>query len=124
LIQVGKFHFAIVDSWFVKGLNHYRWTPKVWRRCVYAVTDIGKGENKRRLNMHRLIARTPFGMVCHHVNGNTLDNRRCNLINMTKKAHNQYHANNHIKIKFEKTTTEIPENQHNQIFNDFNMGCC
>jgi len=105
LITVGKLHFAIVDPAYVKGLNHYRWFPRVFRRCVYAATHIGKDENLRVMNMHRLIARTPFGMVCHHVNGNTLDNRRCNLENMSKKAHTLLHANNKIKVKFEKTNT-------------------
>jgi len=105
VIQVGKEYFAIVDPCYVKGLNHYRWFPRRFRKCVYAATRLGKDKNFRIMNMHRLIARTPFGMVCHHKNGNTLDNRRCNLENMTKKAHTQYHANNNLRKKFEKTNT-------------------
>jgi len=37
--------------------------------------------------MHRVVAATQPGMVCHHINNNSLDNRRANLRNMTYFEH-------------------------------------
>lgn len=108
LIPVGKDLFAIVDDDLAGSLSKYRWRPRQFRKCIYAVTDLGKPPHNITVNMHRLIARTPFGMVCHHINGNPMDNRRENLLNMSKKAHTLLHANNKICVKFEKTNTEKP----------------
>jgi len=106
LIPVGIDLFAIVDDDLAGGLAKFHWRPRQYRRCIYAVTKVGKVPNRITFNMHRLIAKTPFGMVCHHINGNPMDNRRENLVNMSKKAHTLLHANNKICIKFEKTNTE------------------
>ncbi|MBA7678085.1 hypothetical protein ES703_86356 [subsurface metagenome] len=105
LIPVGTKFFAIVDEELAPGLRKFHWQPKVFRRCVYAITYIGEGEKRRRLNMHRWIARTQFPNVCHHKNSNTLDNRRTNLENMSKREHNNLHANDRILKQFEKTNT-------------------
>jgi len=50
--------------------------------------------------MHRLVAHTPKGMVTHHRNRNTLDNRRANLINLSPKQHHALHQNHSLLIKF------------------------
>jgi len=55
--------------------------------------------------MHRFVAQTPFGMVCHHKNGNPLDNRQANLANQSKLEHKLYHRNNNLLRKFELTPT-------------------
>jgi hypothetical protein len=41
--------------------------------------------------MHRQITHCPTGSIVHHVNGNTLDNRRENLLVMKKDLHAFYH---------------------------------
>lgn len=105
LIPVGKDFFARVDEDLANSLRKYRWQPKVFRRCVYAITHIGQEPYRIRINMHRFIARTQFPDVCHHKNSNTLDNRRCNLENMSKSDHKRLHANNKIKVVFEETNT-------------------
>lgn len=42
------------------------------------------GGKKKKIYMHRLIMKTPAGMETDHINGNKLDNRRCNLRICTK----------------------------------------
>lgn len=45
----------------------------------YAARNFGKYGNNNIKYMHRIIMGEPAGMVIDHINGNKLDNRRCNL---------------------------------------------
>lgn len=67
-IPVGHGQFAIVDDEDFELVSKYRWNAK--GTYGYAVTN---------LRMHRLIMNAPAGMFVDHINGDTLDNRRCNL---------------------------------------------
>ena len=92
--------FAIVDSDYVHVLRKFSWRAVQAKSSWYARTTIGPHDKQAALTMHRFIARTPFGMVCHHINGNSLDNRRTNLKNVTKKDHDMLHANKKLLIKY------------------------
>ena len=53
-----------------------------WRNSMgYAVTNIYPGGKMRRLRMHRLLLGVGIGRypLVDHINGDPLDNRRCNL---------------------------------------------
>lgn len=39
-----------------------------------------------RVLLHRIIMDTPEGLVVDHLNHNTIDNRKCNLANVTQEA--------------------------------------
>lgn len=80
-IPLTKGQYAIVDA------DDYRWL-KWWRWCVaansgqrnYAVRRGRDYDGKKRLIwMHRMIMDAPADLVVDHVNGNGLDNRKCNL---------------------------------------------
>ena len=47
----------------------------------------GNGKDKNFAYLHRLIMDAPKGYHVHHKNGDTLDNRRCNLEVLTPKLH-------------------------------------
>lgn len=47
----------------------------------------GNGKNKDFSYLHRLITNAPKGYHVHHKNGDTLDNRRCNLEVLTPRLH-------------------------------------
>ena len=79
---------ALVDDEDFERVNQYKW---------HALLDpnTGKYYAKRRdgnkntfIIMHRFIMSTPQGLVCDHINGNTLDNRKCNLRNCHKVENN------------------------------------
>ncbi|GAH45974.1 unnamed protein product, partial [marine sediment metagenome] len=44
------------------------------------------------IRMHRIVADTTGVMICHHINGNSLDNRGANLQNMTRWEHAKYYS--------------------------------
>lgn len=95
---------AIVDDDRYDALMKFKWRAVQRHGGYYAKTTVYKNGKRIDIAMHRFVARTPFGMVTHHDNRNTLDNRRRNLVNMTKKNHNAFHANDNILIKFRQKT--------------------
>ena len=55
-----------------------------WNGKYYVITKEGKF-------LHRLILNTPKGLLVDHINGNSLDNRRCNL-RVCTNAQNQWNT--------------------------------
>lgn len=69
---------VLFDDDDVMLLFNYRWhLARRSKRCVYASSRINSGGDG--IYMHQLIMRPPNGLVVDHINGNGLDNRRCNL---------------------------------------------
>lgn len=90
--------FAIVDADLYDSLMRFEWRAVKKRRSWYAVTTITGKHGSYDLYMHRLIANTPPNMVTHHINRNSLYNRRANLQNMLRSDHKIEHINNPIKV--------------------------
>lgn len=99
-IDLGQGLFAIVDASWYDRLIKYDWYPEQFHSSTYAVADIIVRGHKKKLRMHRLVANTPPGKITHHINHNSLDNRRANLLNLTKRGHNAEHSRGHIRIKY------------------------
>ncbi len=68
---------AIVDAEDYEWLSRYKWQvqPSANHQTWYAK----RGYRGRLILMHREIMKAPRGMFVDHINGNGLDNRRCNL---------------------------------------------
>jgi hypothetical protein len=68
---------AIVDAEDYEWLSQYKWyaQPTVSHQTFHAVRNSRRG----KVFMHRMIMPPPHGMLVDHINGNGLDNRRCNL---------------------------------------------
>jgi hypothetical protein len=85
-IPLGRGLFALVDAADYKRLNKYRWYatrrgPTTYATCI---------KNGRSVYMHRMIMRPRKGYIVDHIDGNGLNNRRCNLRVCT---HQQNQAN-------------------------------
>lgn len=89
-IKLTQGKYAIVDDEDFKWLNQWRW--------YYDGRYARMNYKNKKIHMHRLIMNTPKGMDTDHINGNGLDNRRCNLRICTS-------SQNHINTKKRKNNT-------------------
>lgn len=80
-VPLGNGQFAIVDDEDFDLVSRYKWhfLPSPNSKDGYAVT---------KMRMHRLIINAPPNMFVDHINGDPLDNRRCNL-RLCTNAQNQ-----------------------------------
>ncbi len=87
---------ATIDESDLSVIAGYTWSYN--RANGYAVYT----NRKNPLRMHRLIVNAPQGMEVDHINGDRLDNRRCNL-RLATKAENvrnqKLHKNNTTGFK-------------------------
>jgi hypothetical protein len=86
LITLTKGYEAIVDDEDYEMLNQYNWYAKTSpsHDKIYAGSAIKVSKNTyRHVMLHRFLMNPKDNEVVDHINGNTLDNRRCNLRNCT-----------------------------------------
>ncbi len=89
--------YAMIDDEDILFVNKYNWTIT---SHGYAATTIFP-----RIYMHRMINKTPDGMITDHINNNTLDNRRLNLRTANKSI-------NAINTGLRKTNTSGHKGVH------------
>lgn len=92
LIDLGNGRTCKVDPGLHDWLNRFKWYAKQSAYRWYAARKIVVNHTPHLVLMHRVIAQTPPGMLCHHINGDSLDNRRANLQNMSEYDHIQMHS--------------------------------
>lgn len=94
-IPLTKGKFALVDDEDYDQLIMLDWCCQSSNNGHYrAVTR--PDSKKRAIKMHRFILNAPPGLVVDHINGNPLDNRRCNLRLATQlqNTHNRNKSTN------------------------------
>ena len=69
----GEAYEVLIDAEDVDKVKDYTWN--VHSKRLYCYTLL----NKSNTGLHRYIMNAPEGMVVDHINGDTLDNRKCNL---------------------------------------------
>lgn len=70
---------ALIDKDDIVAVGWDNWHASVSGGRSYAVRRAPRGSKSRVIYMHRVIANAPEGITVDHINGDTLDNRRCNL---------------------------------------------
>ena len=83
--------YAKVSPEDFNDLNKYHWQSRKSQCRYYAMRKLANHGYERWIRMHREVAATPRGMVTHHKNRNTLDNRRGNLQNLSPLEHRAFH---------------------------------
>lgn len=79
-ITLTKGFVTIVDEEDYEYLNQWKWHYTKVRNDGYAVRWVRISPTKLKIvRMHRLIMNPPDEMYIDHINGDRLDNRKCNL---------------------------------------------
>jgi hypothetical protein len=95
---------ALVDDEDFERVSAFKW-------CFMTAGYAARGRKRGMVYMHRFVIEAPKGKRVDHVNGNQLDNRRCNLRTCTHQQNMQnckvLRANNtsgHKGVAFDKST--------------------
>jgi hypothetical protein len=87
-LQLSQGKFALIDDADFDLVKMHRWSAVHNGKLWYAIRSMRDSDRSKNLSMHRAIMNAPRGMVVHHINGNGLDNRRENLVLMTRSQSN------------------------------------
>jgi len=68
---------TIVDEEDFEELNKYKWHARI--QTYTGAFRAKRRENKKEIDMAREIMNCPPGLEVDHINGDLLDNRKCNL---------------------------------------------
>lgn len=74
-----------------QSLSKYHWSLRRSHSCWYAIRKETVRGCKRTVFMHRQLLNAQPADEVHHINHNTLDNRRANLRLITPHEHRQLH---------------------------------
>ena len=70
---------ALIDGDDLPLVEGLRWHAYRDGRVWYAERNVWEGPRRLHQKMHRVILDAPAGIQVDHINGDGLDNRRCNL---------------------------------------------
>lgn len=98
LITLTQGKFAIVDSDVFEYLSQWKWCATKEPGGYYVQR---KEKRTQTIKMHRQIMKPPQGLEVDHINGDGLDNRRCNLRICTHRQNCQNRKPNN-KSRFSK----------------------
>ncbi len=87
MVPVGGGQVTLVSDKDLPVIRRYQWRANVQG---YAVRNGGRKIGEPVL-LHRFILRPPAELEIHHVNGDRLDNRRCNLQLISGPDHRRKH---------------------------------
>jgi hypothetical protein len=104
-IPLTQDQYVIVDDDDFAELSKYKWCAMSngGKRQLYALRNLKRTETGYRphMLMHRQILKARVGQQVDHLNGNTLDNRRCNLrfSNTSQNAANRQKRGGNSRFK-------------------------
>jgi len=90
IIELQKGFVCKLDPDDYEKLKKYHWYACKSFHCFYVLTTFRRNGRKVFVRMHRHIMHCKTGLVVHHINHNTMDNRRKNLMILTEEEHIQY----------------------------------
>jgi len=76
---------ALVDDEDFERVNQFKW----WTHTIGGICYVERRIGKDHQSLHRFLMDPPKNMEIDHINGNGLDNRRCNLRIVTTRENGQ-----------------------------------
>lgn len=98
-VPIGKGRFVLMDQDAYPLIKNFRLKLRKSHSTVYVKLIYLNSHPRKEAMLHRLINNTPPDQQCHHRNGNTLDNRRSNLLNLSPRTHHLLEAFKRITQK-------------------------
>jgi len=83
----------MIDPEDYEKIKRYHWRLVRSNSCSYAVRKFTRQGKTFYVRMHRQIMNCPKGKEVHHINHDTLDNRKCNLAIVTPWEHKNFVTN-------------------------------
>jgi hypothetical protein len=88
-VTLTKGYEAVIDAVDVDIVARFNWTAYLTTSTVYAARKDTSGAKQINFYLHRAIMGNPAGIEVDHINGDGLDNRRCNLRAATRSQNAQ-----------------------------------
>lgn len=101
LIPIGKGKHAIVDGFNYASLTQFAWRTQKSHSVTYVVRRFNRYHKTLTISMHRQIMHPLPDEQVHHINGDTLDNREANLVNVSQAVHTSIQSIQRITRKIE-----------------------
>lgn len=78
--------FSKIDLDDVEKVKNFCWRIRKNKNKLYVETSRVINHKQQHIHLHRLIMSTPKDLVVDHINGDSLDNRKINLRNISQKV--------------------------------------
>lgn len=94
--------YRFILSYEDRHLINMRWSQRKTNSGTYIQRQIGSGNNRKTLYLHREIMKPPDDKVVDHIDGDTTNNCRCNLRSVSAKENkaNRHYSKTNTGIKF------------------------
>lgn len=92
---------AVIDKEDADIAAQYKWYASKAKNNWYALSSLrDEGGGQHNFSLHRLLTGAKSGEIVDHINGNGLDNRRCNL----RKCSTVENGRNRVKLASHNTS--------------------
>jgi hypothetical protein len=88
-IKIKGYEILVDDDDYQSIMDNMKWTPSNnGKGKIYFYKIKQKNNKQTSISLHRFILKATAGQVVDHINGNTFDNRKCNLRFCTRQQNN------------------------------------
>jgi len=117
-LYVGNGVYSLIDKSNYASITRWRWHLRESSCRAYVCRKVTHHGKETIIYLHRWITHCPDHLEVHHLNGDTLDNRRCNLRIVDPSQHRQYRIFRQKPRQKEGLPTGAPEERPKRKIRD------